>query len=174
MLLYSVSATWMVLQVFCSSSCNLYCEGEQKPAAPCLCCNELLQAVGVSHNLTSFLTSHTSLELSLKHFLGTGKKTPARRCFVRSLHHLQTPTPPMNKRQSSKLRSKPAADSARMHSAQLEGLLQHGRPAWRATAGIVTVCSRNACDGEVCSDSSQQCQYFSPTCAAAQANHPSH
>lgn len=161
MLLYSDSAICMLLQVFCSSSCqtisSLYCEEEQKPARLCPCCNESLQAVGVSHNFTSFLTFHAFFELSLKHFLGTGTETAARCCSVHSLHRLQPPTPPMNKSKSSELRNKPAADSARMHSAQLEGLLQHGRPAWRAMAGIMTVCSRNACDGEVCSDSSQQC-----------------
>lgn len=68
---------------------------------------------------------HFSLSTpSSKHTLRTGKKTAARCFSVHSLHYSQSSTMLFNKNKSGKLQNKPAADSARMHSDQLEGVLR--------------------------------------------------
>lgn len=166
MVLYSDPTSWTWWQVFCSPPCpplsNPYFQGEHKPAGYSIAVS--CRRLGVHLVILfyfSFLKTHQK-----------DKKIVGRYWFVHSVHHSRI-SRVISKNKSGKVQSKPAANPRRRDSAA------GGRNAPRhsvsrsltlPTTQIMRFCSRNACNGEVCSDLPEQRQRFPLPRAAVQAN----
>lgn len=168
MVLYSDPASWTWWQLFCSPPCpplsNPYFQGEHKPAGYSIavsCCRLGVRPVILFY--FSFLKTHQKDKKMLE---DTGL------CTLCTSH--ESPVLFISKNKSGKVQSKPAANPGRRDSAA------GGRNAPRhsvsrsltlPTTQIMRFCSRNACNGEVCSDLPGQHQRFPLPRAAVQANH---
>lgn len=167
MALYSDPAAWMWWQVFYapprSPLGNLYFQGQHKPAGHSTamsCCR-----LGV-HLVIPFYSSFLKTHQKGKEMVGRYwfvSLTNLPRCFLARIRVAKC---------KAKLQSiQEGGGSASDGKKAPRELVSHSLTL--PTTQITRFCSRNACNGEVCSDLPRQSQQFPLTGAAVQANRPS-